>query len=413
MYTGSACFITVHLQDLKGFFDTFEQYYKLLIDRNRGEVLKDELVIKKVQNRQERRCFVELPWSLYKNDPNWIPPLLSDMHNTLNPQKNALLRLGPSAFFIALLNDLPVGRIGAGMDLRLNKAKNQETGYITLFECIENYQVAAALFDQATEWLRKEGATLVTGPQSPSNGDDYRGLLIDGFHTPPVLLNSYNPPYYLTFMENYGFKKQFDRYAYYYDISNGPLDRLTRGVALAQERYGFSVRQADLKNVAGEITVIKRVVEEAMPDWPDMIPPSDEEYEAEADKLKQLAIADLVLFVENREGECLGFAITLPDYNQVLRHLNGRLFPIGFLKFLWYKRKMTGVRLFALFVTVQGRRRGVSAALYYYTMLNAHRLGFTHGEGSTIHEFNTRMNLDAQKAGGKLYKTYRIFQMEL
>jgi GNAT superfamily N-acetyltransferase len=372
-----------------------------------------DLEVKDLQTKQERRLFVELPWSLYKDDPNWIPPLLSDMHATLDPQKNALLRLGPSNFFLATQNQRPVGRIGCGMDLRLNAAKGNKMGYITLFESINDYRVAAALFDRATGWLKEQGATTVTGPQSPSNGDDYRGLLIDGFDHPPILLNSYNPSYYREFMEKYGFIKQFDRYAYYYDISDGPSERLTRGVALAQKRYGFSVRKIDLNNLDRERAVIKKVVEDSMPEWPDMIPPSDEELIAEIQKLRQLAVPDLVLFVENKDGDCLGIAVALPDYNQVLKHLNGRLFPTGIFKYLWYKRKITGVRMFALFVTPQGRRRGVSAALYYYTMLNAMRLGYTYGEGSTIHEFNTRMNIDAQKAGGKLYKTYRIYQLDL
>jgi GNAT superfamily N-acetyltransferase len=375
--------------------------------------LSNNLEVKSVQTKKDRRCFVELPWNLYQDDPCWIPPLLSDMHNTLNPQKNALLRLGPSIFFLVYRDGSLAGRIGAGMDLRLNLAKKQDLGYITLFESIEDYEVAAALFDAATEWLKKQGAKTVTGPQSPSNGDDYRGLLIDGFDTSPVLLNSYNPYYYVSFFDRYGFRKQFDRFAYYYNISDGPLERLTKGVKLAQKRYGFSVRKLDMKNLESEITVIKKVVEDAMPDWPDMIPPSEEELVAELEKLKQLAIPDLVLFIENRDDECLGFAVALPDYNQVLKHLNGRLFPFGFLKFLWYRRKMTGVRMFALFVTPSGRRRGVSAALYYYTMINARRLGFIHGEGSTIHEFNARMNIDAQKAGGKLYKIYRIYQKDL
>ncbi|MDW7739854.1 MAG: GNAT family N-acetyltransferase [Bacillota bacterium] len=369
--------------------------------------------IKVVQNRSDRRCFIELPWMIYQNDPNWIPPLLFDMHNTMNPAKNALLRLGPSRFFLALQDGKPVGRLGVGIDCRLNEAKKENLSYFTLFESIDSYPVAETLFDAGVSWLREQGADLVTGPQSPSNGDDYRGLLIEGFDKPPVLLNSYNPPYFVRLIEKYGFAKQFDRYAYYYDIDGEPQERLKRGVEIVQKRYGFKVRKLDLKNLDREMVVIKDVIDLSMPDWPDMIPPSDEEIEAEAIKLKQFAIPDLVLFIENSEGECLGFSVTLPDYNEVLARLNGRLFPIGFIKYLWYKRKIKGVRMFVLFVTPQGRRRGVSAALYYHTMQNARKLGFRYGEGSTIHEFNKRMNLDASKAGGELYKKYRIYQLKL
>jgi GNAT superfamily N-acetyltransferase len=369
--------------------------------------------IKIVRNRHDRRCFVELPWSIYDGYPNWVPPLLMDMYSTINPKKNALLRLGPNCLLLACDNGKPVGRLGVGLDYRLNEAKGENLGYLTLFECIDDFKVAAALFDAGTEWLRAQGVKVVTGPQSPSNGDDYRGLLIDGFDSPPVLLNSYNPPYYADFFEQYGFRKQFDRFAYFYDLKEEPLPRLGRGVALAGKRYGFHLRTLDLKNLDREIRVIKKVVDQSMPDWPDMIPPGDDELEAEAAKLKIFAVPDLILFAENEENECLGLAVSLPDYNQVLARLNGRLFPTGFLKYCWYRRKITGVRMFALFVTPKGRRRGVSAALYYHSMKNARRLGYTYGEGSTIHEFNRRMNLDARKAGGKLYKTYRIYQMSL
>ncbi|MDZ4133644.1 MAG: GNAT family N-acetyltransferase [Dethiobacteria bacterium] len=375
--------------------------------------MNSKVDIKVVQSGRDRRRFIDLPWMIYKNDPNWIPPLLSDMRNTLNPRKNALLRLGPNRLYIALRDGVTIGRLGVGMDNRLNEAKKQKLAYITLFESIEDYNVASALLDTGISWLREQGSETVTGPQSPSNGDDYRGLLIDGFSTPPVLLNSYNPPYYADFFERYGFTKQFDRYAYYYDLTIDPLVRLGRGVALAKKRYGFKERVLDMKKLDREMKVIKEVVELSMPDWPDMIPPGQDEIEAEVAKLKQLAIPELVMFVENSAGDCLGFAVALPDYNQVLARLNGRLFPVGFLKYLWYRRRITGVRMFALFVTPQGRRRGVSAALYYYTMRNAQRLGYTYGEGSTIHEFNVRMNLDARKAGGKLYKVYRVYHMPL
>lgn len=369
--------------------------------------------IRIVQSRYDRRCFITLPWTLYHDDPNWVPPLIMDMSNTLNPQKNALLRLGPNCFILALKNGKVVGRLGVGMDERLNQVKKQKLGYFTLYESIEDFRVTEALFNFALPWLRNQGARIVTGPQSPSNGDDYRGLLIDGFESPPVLLNSYNPSYYADYLEQYGFIKQFDRFAYYYDLNNLPLERLARGVDLAQKRFGFQIRSLDLKNIDKEILEIKGVVDQAMPDWPDMIPPSMAELEAEAEKLKQFAVPELVLFAENSEGECLGFSISLPDYNYVLSRLNGKLFPIGIFKYLYYKHKISGIRMFALFVTRTGRRRGVSAALYYHTIINARKLGYQYGEGSTIHEFNRRMNLDAVKAGGKLYKTYRIYQKDL
>jgi len=375
--------------------------------------MDQEILIKVVTNQSERRSFIRLPWDIYRDDPNWVPPLIYDMANTLNPKKNILLKLGPYRFFLAYKDGKVVGRIGAGMDYRLNEAKGVNLGYITLFEVINEYEVAVKLFSHALRWLKDEGAEIVTGPQSPSNGDDYRGLLVEGFDSPPVLLNSYNPPYYQDFFTRYGFDKQFDRYAYHFDLNKGIPERFEKIINNVQSRFAFKARKINLRDIKKEIMIIKGVVDQSMPEWPDMIPPSMDELEAETRKLVKLAIADLIILIENNEGQCLGFSIALPDYNQVLIRLNGRLFPFGFIKFLLYSKRISGARMFALFVTPQGRRRGVSAALYYHTMKNALKLGYCYGEGSTIHEFNRRMNLDAQKAGGKLYKTYRIYQMKL
>jgi GNAT superfamily N-acetyltransferase len=375
--------------------------------------LSGGLEIRTVITKKDKRQFVELPWHLYQNDPHWVPPLLTDMYDTLNSLKNTLLRLGPYRFLIAFKQGKPVGRLGVGIDQKLNDAKGENLSYLTLFESIEDYSVTKALLDEGLNWLRQQGATMVTGPQSPSNGDDYRGLLIQGFDSPPVLLNSYNPPYYNTFFEEYGFEKDFDRNAYLFDIASGPTERLIKGVTLIEKRYGYKIRPINMKNLDQEITIIKKILDHSMPEWPDMIPPSIDEIEAEALKLKQLAVPDLVLFAESKDGEPAGFSVALPDYNEILPRLNGRLFPTGIFKFLWYKRRIKGVRLFVLFVTPPFRKKGVAACLYYYSMLNAYRLGYTHGEGSTIHEFNTQMNLDAAKAGGELYKIYRIYRKNL
>ena len=372
-----------------------------------------ELEIRVVENKKACRDFVELPWSLYQGDPNWVPPLLSDMYGTLNPRKNTLLRLGPYRFFVAYKAGFPVGRLGAGIDLRLNKAKKEALSYFTLFESIQDYRVAEALFNAGCSFLREQGAAVVTGPQSPSNGDDYRGLLINGFDLPPVLLNSYNPPYYNTFFTQYGFEKDFDRNAYYYDITTVPIERLESGVKLIEKRYGYITRPINMNKLELEIRIIKAITDQAMPQWPDMIPPGLDELAAEVAKLKQLAVPDLILLTETKEGEPAGFSVTLPDYNEILPKLNGRLFPLGFLKFLWYRRKIKGVRLFALMVTPARQKKGVAACLYYYSMMNALRLGYTRGEGSTIHEFNSQMNLDAKKAGGDLYKIYRVYKKQL
>lgn len=367
-----------------------------------------------VTTRRHRRQFVNLPWWLYRDDPNWIPPLKLDMHSTLNPKHNALLNLGPWSYFLAFKGELPVGRIGCGIDQRLNEAKGKNMGYITLFESIQDYNVAKLLFDVATGFLRSHGAELATGPQSPSNGDDYRGLLIKGFDTPPVFLNSYNPPWYQDFFERYGFTKQFDRFAYWADLSKPTPEKLLRGVALAERRFGFTLRTINMKDMEGEARRIKEITDRATPmEWPDMISPSMDEIRAEIKKLKPVVIPELVYIAEAKDGSPIGLGIALPDYNQVIKKIDGKLFPFGWISFLLAKRKINVARMFVIMVVPEYHRKGVSGALYLRGMEAARRLGYIGGDCSSIHEFNVPMNRDAVGAGAELWKVFRVYELPL
>ena len=367
-----------------------------------------------VTTARDRRSFVNLPWTIYRNFPNWVPPLKVDMHNTLNPKHNALLGLGPWCFFVAKIAGKTVGRIGCGVDRRLNEAKGIQMGYITLFESIQDYDVAKALFDAAVGFLRRHGMVMVTGPQSPSNGDDYRGLLIQGFDGPPALLNSYNPPWYREFFEEYGFEKHFDRFGYWYDLRQPIPERIVRGVAVAQKRYKFTVRKINLKNLDSEVLALKHILDRATPEeWPDMISPSVQELRAEIKKLKPLALPDMICIAEAQDGEPIGLSVALPDYNQVLKRMNGNLLPLGWLKFLYHRRSIDVARLFAIMVIPSYQRKGVSAALYKNSIEAAHRRGYRGGDGSSIHEFNVRMNQDALSSGGQLYRVFRVYQMNI
>lgn len=377
--------------------------------------LMSEVVIKPVLTAKDRKKFIRLPWQLYKNDPNWVPPLLSDMKNTLNPKKNALLTLGPYQYYLAYLDGKPAGRIGVGIDEQLNAKKNYKSSYITLFESVNDYKVAEALFDTAVQWAKEHGAEFITGPQSPSNGDDYRGLLIKGFDTPPSLMSSYNPPIYQEFFERYGFYKQFDRNAYFIDVVNSKIpEEFVKGVEYAKERYHYRVEPLDMKHFDEQIDAIVQVFIAAWPDnWPDMVPPNPDEVRAEVAKLKPFCVPDIVFIAWNDENKPIGFAISLPDYNQVFKKMNGRLFPFGWFQFFRYRKKIDGARIFVLFTIPEYQNKGVSAAIYLEGIKAARRLGYKWADGSSIHDFNVKMNQDAIGAGGKLYKVFRIYRKDL
>lgn len=401
---------------------TIDHEFKLSKNKevlNLGNTASKELplvagvTVSKVETKRDWRIFINLPWLLYKNDPNWVPPLKSDMWNTVNPKKNALMKLGPYQYFIAWSQGRPVGRIGTGIDEKLNREKNKKEGYITLFESIEDYEVAKSLFDAVVQWQKERGIHSITGPQSPTNGDDYRGLLIKGFDSMPVLLNSYNPPYYQEFFDRYGFKKDFDRFAFYYDLSKPVTERFEQNVERLKQRYRFITRQLNLKKLDEELVGIHRLLVRSWPEeWPDMVPPGMSEIQDEVNQLLPIADQELLVVAENEAGHIVGLAIAIPDYNQVLKRLNGRIFPFGFIKFLWYKRKVTGARAFILMVDPDYHKKGVSAAMYLQLFKAGLKKGYKYGEGSTIHEFNTKMVNDAMRAGGDLYKIYRIYRLD-
>lgn len=362
--------------------------------------------------------FINLPWELYRNDPYWVPPLRGQLTRTLRGQNNPLLANGPYTFFLAYYNNNAAGRkiagrIMVGVNHKLNRKKNKNEGYISLFESVNDKEVAFALFQAAAGWLKKRGLSIMVGPVSPTNGDDSRGVLIKGFDGPPVLMNSYNPSYYQDFFNEFGFEKQMDLFAYHLKTAEMDTTRYGRVVAYAMKKYNFRIDRFDRKNLAREAKDIKKIIDLAMPaTWEHLTPPSLAEISQEIRALSRFMDEDLV-YIARSGDEPIGFVVALPDYNQVLQKLNGRLFPLGFAKFLWYRRKITGIRIFMQFVVPKFRNKAVNSAVYHRLMLEANRKGYIFGEGSTIAEMNKESIRNVERVGGRLYRIYRIYCKKL
>lgn len=368
-----------------------------------------------VRSKSELLSFIKLPWKIYEGNKCWVPPLIKEMMNTLDPKKNPSLPKDNYEMFLLLINGKPSGRIFAGIDVALNKKKKGNMGYFSLFECINDYKAAEKLFNSAIAWFKRRGITYVRGPVSPtgSDSDESKGLLINAFDMPPALMNSYNPPYYESLFEKYGFTKEYDLFAYYMGIENTFKKNPEKVIQYAMKKYNFRLDPINLKSIESEAKDIKYILDLAVPDeWPDMVAPSlDDVYEM-ALKLKSTADPELII-VARSGNEPIGFAVALPDYNQVLIHMNGRMNPLSIAKYLWYKRKINAARLFIIFVIPSFRKKGVSYALCHQIFVNALKRGVTWGEGSTIGETNTRMRNDIESMGGRHYKTYRVFKKEI
>jgi hypothetical protein len=371
-----------------------------------------EVKVYPVSDKKQLMQFIKLPWKIYKDDPNWVPHLLMDRKKILDKEKNPFFEHADAEYFLAEYNGEIAGRIAAiKNDLHI-KIHNDNTGFFGFFECINNQEVANALFDTAKKWLKEKGFRMMRGPANPSSNDEW-GMLIKGFDDPPRLLMTYNPEYYLALCENYGLRKEKDMYAY--KLVNQKVltsEKLVRGQEIVKNRSGLVISQIDMKNFDKELEKVKYVYNKAWaPNW-GFVPLTDKEIDAMAKDLKQLAEPSLVLFGHIKDN-LVGFALTLPDYNQIFINMNGRLFPFNFLKMFTQKKKMTWSRILTLGIIPEFQKKGLDAVFYYEILKRAEAKGILLGEASWILEDNEMMNRGAELMKGERYKEYRIYNMSI
>jgi GNAT superfamily N-acetyltransferase len=304
-----------------------------------------------------------------------------------------------------------VGRIAATVNHRYLQFHDQPVGFFGFFESIDDPEVATALLKAAEQWLAARGMQRVLGPMSFSTNEEC-ALLVEGFQSAPAVMMPYNPPYYATLIEGAGHVKAKDFLAYFLDGNIPPPERLTRGVAHLQRRHHITIRPIDVRRFRQDVDLIQEVYNSAWERNWCFVPMTPEEIADLAKQLRMIGNPNLCLLAE-RNGEAIGFALGLPDYNQVLRHINGRLFPVGLLKLLWYRRSMNRSRVLALGLKPGFRNMGIDAMLYLRLWQEAPKNGYPLVECSWILEDNWPMRRGLERMGGKITKTYRIYEKEL
>ncbi|MBN2852294.1 MAG: N-acetyltransferase, partial [Clostridia bacterium] len=308
--------------------------------------------IVEAKTRKQIMDFIKMPFKLYEDDPNWVAPLTMIMKKTLLGPNNPLFANGVHVLLLLKEGSKTVGRIVTGIDEKVNEEKNTKRGYIALFECIEDRQAAFMLLDASKKWLKDRGMTFIEGPCSPTNGDDYKGLLVEGFNMPPSLMCSYNPKYYVDYFEEYGFVFEKDLFAFYFESKAFPLDRFEKVVAYSQKKYNFRVDTVDKKKLDREIRDIHTILEKAVPEsWVHFSIPSIEDIRKEANALLPFIDEDFVYIARsNIDDAPLGVVVGCPNFNEVFQKMNGNIFPFGVFKFLYYKNKIKSLRMFVQFV---------------------------------------------------------------
>jgi GNAT superfamily N-acetyltransferase len=365
-----------------------------------------------VKSKKELMQFIRFQWKIYKNDQYWVPPLIMDRKKLLNREKNPFFKHAEMEMFLAERDGELVGRIAAIKNDLHNSTHNDKVGFFGFFECINDQEVANALFDKAKEWLKLKGMNAMRGPANPSSNDEY-GMLLEGFDDSPRLLMPYNPSWYLTLCENYGFKKAKDLYAY--KIEQEKLvkqEKLKRVAQIAKDRSKINIRELNLKDFNNELQKVKEVYNKAWaPNW-GFVPLTEEEMDAVAKDMKPLADPSIILFGEI-DGKTVGFALVLPDYNKIFKKMNGRLFPFGFIRLLTENKKITWARILILGVIPEYQKKGLDAVFYWEIVNRAEKRGIIFGEASWVLEDNEMMKRGAEVMGGTLYKQYRIFEIEI
>jgi len=361
-----------------------------------------------VNNRKLRRDFLSLPFTIYQDYPQWVPPFEHEMRKLIRGKGSQLLANGPHEFFIAMKGKKVVGRICVGKDEELNKAKGVNHAFFTLFESVNDENIAAALMDKAKQWAQERRATYLKGPVSPTNGDDYRGLLIDNFDDPPSILMPYNPPYYPKFFRNYDSYLKY--YAFSYDPEKTISERELKLTEMARRRYKYRTENANFSDLKKLSRDLYEIMLNSMPDWEeDLVPPSYEEIYEMARTMKMVASPELVIIARSFDNRPIGFLVALPDYSDLIREIRGKLFPFGWIKLIASKKTIDKVRAAILFVTEDFRNKGVPAAMFVHAYENMAKNGYKHIEGSSISWKNTTMLANARRIGGRKYKTYLVF----
>jgi len=368
-----------------------------------------------VQTKKQIRNFIRFPFELYKDDPYWVAPLIMEQKKFFDPDKNPYFEHSEVQLFLAMNDNKIVGRISAHSNTRHNKFHHDKIGFFGFFEAINDQEIANILFSAAENWLKEKGFDTMRGPMNFSVNDEC-ALLIEPFDSSPMVMMSYNPEYYKSLYENYGLQKAMDIFAYYIKVQKPP-ERLVKLAAKIQKRGKFTVRSLTTKNkkkLKDDIALVFRIYEEAWKDNWGYVPTTEKEFDLLVDNILPILRPEFV-FIAEIKGKAVGFSVTLPDYNFILKKLKGKILPFGWLKFLLLKNKIPGLRVPIMGVLDEYKNRGIDVVFYYHSFKTAyeHKNPYRDAEFSWVLETNNMMNKISSSLTAKIYKTYRIFDKKI
>lgn len=355
--------------------------------------------------------FLRVPYAIYKDDRNWVAPLLSDLKKVFT-DANPLFEHAEMKLWVATRDGRDVGRIAGILDRTHNTYHHETTMFWGFFESENDPETATALFDAVTDWARSKQMTRLLGPMNPTTNDEC-GLLIDGFDAPPIIMMTYNPRYYVDLVDGAGFVKAKDLLAYHFSVDPKPLERMERLAAGVKRREpGLVVRRILKKTLRADLVKVKEVYNAAWEANWGFVPMSDADMDFMAERLKPLLSEPITLLAE-LNGEPVGFMMSLPDYNEAIAPLKGKLLSpklVNFLRYLMGWKTPRWVRVVTLGIKKEYRLRGIDAAMFAQGMRDGLKMGFQECEVSWMLEDNQMVLRPIEVFNGKRYKTYRLYE---
>jgi GNAT superfamily N-acetyltransferase len=366
--------------------------------------------VRPVASRRELNTFIKLPWRLYRNEPLWVPPLLFERKQFFDRARSPFFKHAQAEYFLAWREGRAVGRITAHIDRHFNEFQNHDWGMFGFFECEQDQEAAEALLAAAEGWLSARGRGRMVGPMDFTTNDEC-GVLVDGHDLLPTILTNWQHRYYPQLIERAGFTKAMDLYMWNLEVSDRSRvhEAIWQVARDVESKHGITVRTMQKKNMEAEIGRFLEVYNAAWERNWGFVPLTEEEVRHYAKDLKPI-LDENWAFIAEKDGETVGAALTLPDYNQVLIHLGGRLLPFGWAKALWYRAKINRVRVFALGVKREWQHTGIAAKFYELHFDAAERTPQSGGEMGWILESNKSMNRAMEGMGGRIVRTYRVYE---
>jgi len=373
------------------------------------------ITIKEVRTKQDIKAFVKVPWSIFKDDPNWVPPLIMERMDALDPKKNPYFDHARAKMWLAYKDNKPIGRITAQIDELVEENYHKKIGHFGFFDCINDQGAADALLDTACNWLKGEGRETVIGPFSLSINEE-AGMLVDGFDSPPSLMMNHALPYYQDLMIGYGMEKAKDLWAYYLKFDQDVLPTTIKKLITRSMKDGkVKIRPLNMQNYETDLKVILDIFNEAWSNNWMSLTYTDAELAKTVKDMKLLIRPDFT-YIAEYDGVPQAMMVTLPNLNEIIADLDGRLLPFGILKLLWrlkFKPTYKTVRVPLMGVRQAFQNSAVGGAMAFALIeecrLHAVKAGCTHAELSWVLEENTRLSKMLETIGCWRYKNYRMF----